>query len=206
MKAYNISLTEPDESTTIFEEVELLNPDFIEEAMKEACLLGSHSNDSSTQNGAVLFNPMILDEYDGVGWNRQPRPFFIDGSFNLGATEQDYGKEEKYMTSVHAEVAAIRHAEERGIPIKGSTLVSPWAACAECAKEMLDKNIGMLIRHKGAMDKCREGLHIAGRRAWFERVVWADFMLCSAGVRVVELDIELGEEYCLLHGGEIWTP
>lgn len=131
-----------------------------------ACHVATNSPDPSTQVGAVLLG--TSDKLIGIGWNDFP-----DG---VDVKHWHGTKQEKYDRVVHAEVASILSAGLVGHATKGSTMVSPWAACANCAKHMVAAGVRKLVRHPHGSDN-----------HWKESYVVGDEILRQGGVQIEEI-------------------
>lgn len=123
------------------------------------------SDDLHTQNGALLVGKMgsVL----AIEANRLP-----NGVLKL---PERLERPEKYSWIEHAERNVIFSAASRGISTEGTTLVCPWAACAECARAMIQAGIVRLVRLY---------LHPSW---WDESIALGDQMLTEAGVEIVTL-------------------
>lgn len=103
----------------------------------------------------------------------------------------------KYKFIEHAERNAIYAASRVGRFISGLTMVSPWAACSDCARGIIQAGIIRLVRHKQASDRSSE--------FWLEEIRVADMMLREANVEIVDVDWTFGDIE-VRHSGELWHP
>lgn len=140
------------------------------------------SNDTKTQNGAVLVSITGKSTY---GANHIP----VDG------VEQT--PENKALWMIHAEHAAIAEAGRFGVWTQGATLVCPWSACTGCAKQIIAAKVVRVIRHLPMMRRTYGN--------YSENIAKADEMLRRAGVEIVEFDEPIGGVSNLMNG-EIWQP
>ncbi len=180
------------------------NEDFVallEDYMRAAYLNAQKSNDPSTQNGGVF---VVGHRVVGNGHNQAPPATGL----SLAEVEEQYGKAAKYMSALHAEEDTINDARRRGARPGDGMLIVPWAACAECAKHMIEARIMCLVRHHQAIQTYRDNAiqYPENRHDWYSSVQWADFMLTRAGIKIFELDCQLGEEYAIRNGTHRWVP
>lgn len=83
----------------------------------------------------------------------------------------------KYSFIEHAERNVIFEAARKGYRTQGATLLSPWAACADCARAIIQAGIVQLVRFDN---------HGPNER-WDESIAIGDTMMREAGVEIVEL-------------------
>jgi dCMP deaminase len=159
-----------------------------------AYMLAIQSPDPSTQNGAIL----------AAGWDDGP-PVMATGSCNefprgVKYTDARWERPTKYAVIEHAERNAILAAARFGIRTDSLKLVCPWAACADCARAIIQAGISTLITHKQAADQ--------NTPRWTESIAIAFEMLSEAGVEVIYHDEVFGPELCqpILRDGELWQP
>lgn len=158
--------------------------------MRDAYLVAQASPDPSTQNGAILFNS------DG-GW--------IGFDCNHFPTGVEYNDERwerplKYEVIEHAERNAIFHAARVGAETYGSTMVVPWAACADCARAIIQAGVKRVVRHKQSTERGQG-------RNWDGTISIADIMLREAGVDIIDLDwVYNDDSITITHSGERFTP
>lgn len=159
--------------------------------LSKAYILAQESKDPSTQNGALVLraggNRLSII---GSGVNALPK--------GVQDFPERWERPLKYQVVEHAERNAI--FDSGSIP-NGAIMVAPWAACADCARAIIQSGISVLVRHKQASDRSPAN--------WKESIGIADTMLQEAGVDVVDYDGVLnvgGEHFRLLHTGELWRP
>lgn len=171
------------------------------EWLRIAYKLALGSPDPSTQNGAI-----VLDgNYNIVGRGCNE---FTGG---MDITPDLLERPKKYTYIEHAERNAIYNAmskipdfsklEDGGVFQwdftfgKPVTMVAAWAACADCARGIVQSGIQTLIRHdRSGVDR------------WNESIEAGDEILRAAGVKVVDIPGKIG--YCdpVLANGELWQP
>lgn len=156
--------------------------------LKEAYAEALNSPDPSTQNGAILWDP-IPGAVVAAEHNRFP-----DG---VEYTAERWKRPGKYAFIEHAERGVIYKAARLGIITEGLTLVTPWAACADCCRSIIQAGISTLITHKQAFERSPV--------AWLESIEPGLEMLAEAGVKVRWFDGEVGAAP-LLHSGQVWRP
>lgn len=139
--------------------------------MSLAIHFATMSEDKSTQNGAVIVdrNGMIA----AADYNRLPR-----GVYNR---EDRLKRPMKYLYMEHAERGAIYQAARSGFHTNGATMVCPWAACADCARAIIQSGIKRLVRLESMTN-------IIDR--WETSVEAGDLMMREAGVEVLDASFE----------------
>ncbi len=145
------------------------------------------SPDPSTQNGAVIVatNGAIM----GVGCNEFPE--------GVKSTEERLTRPLKYSFVEHAERNAIYDA---GMIIDSDVMYALWAACADCARGIIQSGIRTLYTHSFYANG---GVDLKDRKNWGESIQVAFEMFEEAGVEVVFIDDQImlpGES--LLYCGE----
>lgn len=154
------------------------------DAMSQAYALASFSEDPSTQLGAVLLDPE--GKTIGVGYNHFPRGV---------SSEHWHGpKEGKYERVAHAEVSAILSAAKAGNSTVGSTLVCPWAACANCAKYIVEAGVTRLVRH----------IEHDHQQDWVKSIELGDEIMRGAGIEIIEIE-PVATDIELRRGGKPWV-
>lgn len=157
-----------------------------DEAMIEAYQVATKSPDPSTQTSAVLLRD---GEIVSVGFNDFPEGV---------STEHWTGpKDGKYARVVHAEVAVLLNAARAGVSTDGTTMVAPWAACANCAKHIAAAGVSVLVRHPFLAN----GVTVDS--PWYPDVLMGDEILREAGVKIVEID-PLDSPVRILRNGALW--
>lgn len=130
---------------------------------------GKDSTDPSTQNSALIIsNP---DATQGI---------MAANHFPLGVAEnpQRWERPVKYYYVEHAERNAIYQAARVGYRTEGAIMVSPWAACADCARAIIQSGIKTLVRHR-----MKEA-----HAHWNETIIAGDTMMYEAGISIIELE------------------
>ena len=145
--------------------------------MLEAYYQASRSEDPSSQNGAVCLNR--VGDVHLSGYN----------CFNEYLKEINYtNKLYKYHNIQHAEfLATLRHS----YPYH---LISPWAACLECARMMAFSGVRFVVRHKQRMEHHHE--------RWAQSIIDGDTVLRNHGVEIIELDAFYNKTI-LIHGERV---
>lgn len=149
-----------------------------ERLLRRAYEVAGNSGDTSTQNGAIIVDP-LTSRVIACGWNdifprccdrpeRRARPL-------------------KYAWTEHAERAAIFDAARNGIRTQGAWLYCPWLACADCGRAIVLAGIARVVRHRIPQH--------ATRPDWEESIRVADEMFREAGVEVVDHVGELGVRF-----------
>ncbi len=145
------------------------------------------SKDPSTQNAALLVNNenhvLVVDT------NRFP-----DG---VTVTPERWERPLKYSIIEHAERNAIYSAAKEGISTNGLIMVCPWAACADCARAIIQSGIKTLVTHQQAHDRSPD--------FWRQEIDIAFQMFKEARIEIIMYDGVVGAENAL-HSGQIWNP
>lgn len=159
----------------------------------------SKSLDPSTQVGALL-----VRVYHNI--NVQPRVIEKDHNRfpnNLEYTSKRLERPLKYKFIEHAERNVIyKYAKKdksgsEETSTDGLVMVAPWAACADCARAIIQVGIIQLVTHKQAHDMSPD--------FWQKEIDIAMEMFDSAGVKVDFYDGKVdGPE--VLHSGKKWIP
>lgn len=141
----------------------------------ESLLIASYeeakkSDDPSTQVGAVLVN--ATGTIVSTGFNIFP--------IGVKRTEKRTQRPNKYLYTEHAERNAILNAAKMGIKTDGLIMVCAWAACADCARAIINSGIKAVIRHP------HNGLTGGIKDRWNESMIAGDKMFYESGVIVIE--------------------
>lgn len=172
---------------------------FLRRAYEEA----TKSPDPSTQNGAIVVAMTTKDR----SYTRPESHLILGGDCNrfpIGVRntwERWHDRDLKYKFVHHAErttLDTVRRMHNLA-HLDNWTLVCPWAACTDCAKEIIAAGITTLVTHKQAHDRTPPG------SVWFDEIIVAHQMLREAGVEVISYDGKVGGPP-VRHSGVIWTP
>lgn len=147
-----------------------------------------HATDPSTQNGAVLVNP-LTKEIISYGANRFPT--------SVNESDERWERPLKYSYVEHAERDAIYNAARRGVSTEGSHMYCYWAACADCARAIIQVGVARLITHKIIMDATPD--------RWKDTIKVAFQMLEEAGVEIDEVTESI-DDVQIRFNGKLWTP
>lgn len=152
---------------------------FIERAYR---LASSTSHDPRTHNGAVIV-------YDGRVIASSANRFPV----GVTRTGERLERPRKYAFMEHAERNAIFEAARLGRSTAGATMYCPWAACAECARAIIQSGIIRLVGHYHAAQSTRGD--------WSQSLADAKEMLEEAGVELAFVEGMIGIPF--LFGGEV---
>lgn len=162
--------------------------DITRDLMREAYLFASeYSDDPHTQNGSLLLSKSGAIVAQGA--NRFPQ--------GVRVTPDRLERPLKYTFMEHAERDVIYVAAGLGVPTEGTTMYCPWAACADCARAIIDAGIERLVVHQAMMDKTPD--------RWKEQIAYAMTMFDEAGVLVEAYDGPVGG-VAVLFDGTAWQP
>lgn len=160
-------------------------------AMRVALAEASASPDPSTQNGGVA-----LDS-DGRIVGRGSNTFTMGTRHDLTTMKREH----KYMYVEHAERMTLFDAARTGHHV--DALVVPWAACAECARAIVELDVNTLVRLPGSGFQGSGSLAALDR--WQASIVVGEEILSNGGIRVVEIPLSaVGDFKPLLRGGKLW--
>lgn len=156
--------------------------------MANAYNLARRSPDPSTQNGALVLD----DEWNmiGVGIND-----FTDG---VKVTSKRLLRPEKYLFMEHAERNSLFDCLRKNSRKPPHIMVCPWAACADCARAIVQSGIKYLIRHArpacGPVDE-----------RWAASIAAGDEILGAGGVDITDIEMYIG---CapVLYNGQLFQP
>jgi dCMP deaminase len=146
------------------------------------------SPDPSTQNAAFLVSPTGNVHLNTLEVNRFPN--------GVDESAERWERPTKYAYVEHAERNAIYRAAGRGICTNGLTMVAVWAACADCARAIIQAGIVHLIRYYSTDDHA----------LWDESIARADEMMAEARVRITTLTAPIEGCEPILRNGELWLP
>lgn len=146
------------------------------------------SPDPSTHNAALLVTN------DGKILVRDINRF-PDG---VEYTLDRWQRPEKYSFIEHAERNVCFAAAKSGISTNGLTMICPWAACAYCARCIIQCGIKELVTHQQAHDRSPD--------FWRQQIIVALTMLDEAGVGVTFYNGKIGDVGGVLHSGQLWNP
>lgn len=143
----------------------------IDYLFEQAWNAATHSPDLSVQNGAVLVtrSGMLTRGHNDL----------TDG---LPITPERLSRPLKYAVTEHAERNAVYDAARHGFTTRGGTMVALWAACADCARAIVQCGIQELIRHGYFTDAS------ASEPQWLETIARGDEILTAGGVIITRYD------------------
>ncbi len=167
------------------------------ELLKKAYEAATKSPDPSTQNGALVVDTRsILGSRLIIGSDCNRLPKKIPDTPQIW---NDRALKYKYVHHAERTVLDTTRRLHSECQLDGHTLVCPWAACTDCAKEIIAAGITTLVTHKQAHDRTPPG------SAWFDEIIVARKMFRDAGVQLIEYDGIVGGPP-VRHSGQIWTP
>lgn len=156
--------------------------------LRSAYRLARSSPDPSTQNGAILIEAEDL-KLISMGYNAFPE--------GVEYNDERWERPAKYEFIEHAERASIYRAAVLGKSTLGSTMVCPWAACADCARGIVCAGVNLLVRHRDASDRSPDW--------WVDSIRTADKILAEGGVTIIDIEGSVGAPE-VRHTGVVWTP
>lgn len=150
----------------------------------------TRSPDPSTQNGALIVNHRM--HVLGHGWNEFPNGV----KYSTARWECPI----KYSFIEHAERNSIFDAARDGAGTFNATMFAVWAACAECARAIVQSGMARLVRCAISNDQDESA------KRWRESVELGDVILREGGVEIVEFAGALGDVPAIRRDGKLWTP
>ena len=180
----------------------MLSTNFVTAQLVECYKLATKSRDLSSQNGAGLFSRE--GEFLGQGYN--DFPCGVEWTEERASTRPI-----KYEYTEHAERNAVFDAAigcQHGDtytrdPLHNCVMVCPWAACADCARAIIQIGVKHLYVHKQRMDLTNQGAHAA---QWADKVDRALGMMLEAGVEIHYHDGWLAGAPDIRADGKLWSP
>jgi len=135
------------------------------------------SQDKSTQNAAMIISAggRSITEVNSL-------PLGVDSN------PDRCSRPKKYLFWEHAERAVIYQAAVVAFDICESTMVCPWAACADCARAIAMSGICRLVRLPDN--------EWASNPRWAESCKAGDEILRESGVEIVEIDVKMRTAFC----------
>lgn len=167
---------------------------FLKKAYQMAYL---HSTDPSTQNGAVLVDP-ITNTAVAFGANHFPE--------GVKETPERWERPAKYSWVEHAERNSIYDAAQNGVATKKLIMYCPWLACADCARAMIQSGIRHAVTHHDPNAETRFGMPVSSQ--WKDSIAVAFEMFKEAGVQVNWIDdkIYTNDELKIRFNGKMISP
>lgn len=154
--------------------------------LRRAYNLAANSNDKSTKLGALLIDNSECVLMSGV--NSMPIDMVNDPI--------NHERPRKYAITEHAERAAIYAAVKVGLSTNNLIMVTPLAACPDCARAIVLAGIKLIVTHKQAFLRLPE--------RWLEAMAIGSEILEAGGVEHMMFDGGVGAINLLF--GETWTP
>lgn len=170
--------------------------------MLEAYRIAALSQDTSTQNSAIVFGEvsnltigangnMAFECRSSVGMMNH-----VSDLFDPTPAHNERPLKDTYIE--HAERSAIYQAASLGIPTGGGIMISPWAACVDCARAIIHSGIKHLVVHQPMM--------VATPERWMEQVALGHQLLAEAGVQIHRYNGKLASANEILFNGNPFQP
>ncbi len=165
--------------------------------LRECYRLMLDSPDRSTQNAAKVYGiegawtPDAEWSEMGDGVNRF--------TFGFEPQPEHFERPLKYAYTEHAERNAIFasiHSVESVGGFFPTMMICPWAACADCARAIVQSGIRVLVRHQRDDDTGR----------WGDSITHGDAILAAGDVEVITVRGALGGCDPILFNGAPWNP
>ena len=151
-------------------------------------LAAEYSSDPSTQLAAL-----IVKDGELISWgvNNFPR--------GVQETPSRWIRPLKYEFVEHAERNAVYAAARDGVATEGGVMYCPWAACADCARAIIQSGIIEVVTHAFPFSiwKTRDGM-----KNWNESMKITEQMFIEAGIKFRIIDEPLLRPVTLTFNGE----
>lgn len=160
-------------------------------ALKVCYEEATKSPDPSTQIGAAVAS---------VSWGLT-LPYTLTHNAPVQGWEMkdtDWERPRKYCLLAHAERRALAKAAKAGISTDGKALVATWAACADCAVQIVESGIVLLIRHVADTGASTSG--------WEDSVAIGDEIMRAGSVEVMNILGPIPGAPKVLRSGELIDP
>ncbi len=166
-----------------------MNKDQQREYLIAAYNLATHSPDPSTQNAVLL----VKDDF-----------YVIASAINCFPVGVKYladrwERPAKYQWIEHAERNAIYQSGRIGVATEGLTMVAVWAACADCARGIVQSGVSTLIRHNPPNSD-------EGADRWLASIEIGDTIMREGGVEIIDFTDPIPEAPAILRDGKVWQP
>ena len=153
---------------------------YLQDAFHVAC----HSTDPNTQVGAVLVVPnggVLLSS-----WNHVIPPLETKG----------YPRKvsDKGFCTEHAERGVLFKAAINKLPVEGLTLYSTWAACAECARSIIQFGVKRVVTLNGLLARTPY--------RWRDSIQAGADMMSDSDVQLVGWSGDLGTKHTIRFNGQ----
>lgn len=149
----------------------------------------SRCADEDTQNAAIILS--------AEGHPREIARGRIEYPPGVVRSTVRSSRPQKYFFLEHAERNAILNAARAHVDMKSATMITPWAACADCVRAIIQSGITTLVRiqREPGMPHPR----------WEESIDAGDEMLTEAGVHLIQIEMENIRSLPLLkRNGIVW--
>lgn len=149
------------------------------------------SPDPSTQNGGFLVNQNL--KVLGQGFNEFPA--------GVSYNPERWERPAKYSYIEHAERNSIFDAAKAGNSTRDTTMIVVWAACADCARAIVQSGVSRVIRCAIPHDADESAAR------WRDSVLLGDTILTEGDVEIVEFAGELSATLPeIRRDGKLWRP
>lgn len=158
--------------------------------LKDCYITATDSPDPSTQIGSAIIIGNRLQS-ETLSFNGPTKEWKM-------TDEQWNDKPVKYQLVEHAERRAIYKSTRNGLWTNGGVLISTWAACADCARAIVETGIKLLIRHYPPLDDATE--------RWLESISIGDQILKANDVEIMNIIGNIPGAPAIRRGGETFFP
>jgi deoxycytidylate deaminase len=162
----------------------VLITDLDAERLRLAYEVAINSPDPSTQNGALAYSAT------GVLIGQASNTL----TYGMARSAELFMRPKKYHYVEHAERGALYDVLRNGRgPVH--TIVCPWAACADCARALVQSGVHRLVRHDRQNDE-----------QWSDSIAAGNAIMVAGGVEIVEHHGELRGCAPIRVKGLLWRP
>lgn len=163
----------------------------LQKIMGKAYANAAKSPCPSSQNGAVIISRQANGNLELIanGHNH----------YYEGIPEVTNGNRDERLKAIeHAERDAIYQAANRGVELKGSIMVCPWVACADCARAIIGSGIAAVVYHS-------QRYHLTPE-AWVAELDRSLHWMQDAGIYLFEYDGAVPGVKPIRVAGREWSP
>lgn len=153
--------------------------------LQDAVSVARHSEDPSTQVGAILVLPNAGPVLSA--WNHV-LPVLSERGYPRQVSDKGFCTE-------HAERAVIFKALKNGLSVGGLTMYCTWAACAECARSIIHFGIRRVVTFNSLVERTPD--------RWNNSVRAGQEMMMDSGIQLVGWRGDLGTKYSIRFNGQI---
>ena len=145
----------------------------------------SHSVDPNTQVASAL----VVPNMGGIvlaSWNQVPK--------SIRLTSNTFRPEWKNYYTEHAERSVLYTAIKNGVPTNGLQMYCTWAACAECARAIIDFGVKRVVTFRRLVEMTSP--------KWEESIKVGVQLMVDSGVQVIGWSGDIASKQTIRFGGK----